>query len=60
VTAYDLKREFDLDEPFKWQAGYGVMSFGTKRLPYVVAYINHQKQHHSRQTTEDALERDDD
>jgi hypothetical protein len=32
----------------QWQTGYGVVSFGTGDLPWVVAYIQNQKQHHAR------------
>ena len=31
----------------EWQSGYGVVSFGTKDLPWVIAYINNQRQHHA-------------
>ena len=31
----------------EWQSGYGVVSFGTKDLPWVVAYIKNQRQHHT-------------
>ena len=36
---------------FEWQDGYGVFSFDGKRLPYVVAYVNRQKEHHADKTT---------
>ncbi len=41
----------------EWQAGYGVVSFGTKDLPWVVDYIRNQKRHHARGTAHDRLER---
>lgn len=41
----------------QWQSGYGVVSFGTKDLPWVVNYINDQKAHHSKGSTKDRLER---
>ncbi len=31
----------------EWQAGYGVVSFGTKDLPWVVEYIRRQKEYHA-------------
>ena len=31
-----------------WQTGYGVVSFGTKDLEWVVNYIRNQKEHHNR------------
>lgn len=58
-TAYDLKRDFDLQEPFKWQKSYGVVTYGEKQLPYVLAYIDNQKLHHKQQTTQLKLEQDD-
>src|SRR5215471_7104494 len=29
-----------------WQTGYGVVSFGTKDLQWVLSYIRNQKEHH--------------
>ncbi len=40
-----------------WQTGYGVVSFGTKNLPWVKGYIRDQRQHHVRGTLEERLER---
>jgi len=42
---------------FDWQRGYGVLSFGDKNLPTVIAYANNQKEHHGRQTTHEAMEK---
>lgn len=39
-----------------WQSGYGVVSFGKKDLPWVVRYIQNQKEHHAKGTTTDRLE----
>lgn len=47
----------DLDEHFRWQNSYSVHTFGTKALPFVVAYIENQKEHHAVGTTEEYLER---
>jgi putative transposase len=41
----------------EWQGGYGVVSFGTKDLPWVIDYILNQKEHHKNGTTRDRLER---
>lgn len=41
----------------QWQRGYGVVSFGKKNLPFVLAYIAAQKEHHAEGKTEDWLER---
>jgi putative transposase len=41
----------------EWQAGYGVVSFGTKDLEWVQAYVRNQKEHHAQGTIQDRLER---
>jgi putative transposase len=43
-----------------WQRGYGVVSFGTKDLPWVIEYVKKQKEHHARGTTNERLERTND
>ena len=40
-----------------WQAGYGVVTFGTKDLPWVVAYVRNQRAHHAQGTAIERLER---
>ncbi|MEX0611075.1 MAG: transposase [Pirellulales bacterium] len=41
----------------EWQAGYGVVSFGTRDMPWVVEYIRNQREHHARGTVHERLER---
>ena len=41
----------------QWQAGYGIVSFGTKDLEWVIQYIRNQRQHHAKGTVHDRLER---
>jgi putative transposase len=41
----------------EWESGYGVVSFGTKDLPWVVEYIRKQKVHHRTGHVIDWLER---
>jgi putative transposase len=43
----------------QWQKGYGVVSFGTRDLGWVVEYIRNQKEHHRQGTVHDRLERID-
>ncbi|MBI3412161.1 MAG: IS200/IS605 family transposase [Planctomycetes bacterium] len=43
----------------EWQAGYGVVSFGTKDLDWVVDYIRRQKEHHGAGRIFERLERID-
>ncbi len=38
------------------QTGYGVVSFGTKDLPWVLNYVRNQRQHHAAGTAVDRLE----
>jgi putative transposase len=44
----------------EWQAGYGVVSFGTRDLEWVKAYVRDQKRHHAEGTTHERLERTSD
>ncbi len=41
----------------QWQRGYGILSFGTKDLQWVVNYILNQKEHHKKGTIFDRLEK---
>ncbi len=41
----------------QWQRGYGIVSFGTKDLKWVVNYVLNQKEHHKKGTINDRLEK---
>ena len=41
----------------QWQVGYGAVSFGGRDLPWVVEYVRNQREHHSRGTAQERLER---
>jgi len=41
----------------QWQAGYGVVSFGTRDLDWVKQYIRNQREHHASGKVVDRLER---
>ncbi|MEN6407426.1 MAG: IS200/IS605 family transposase [Thermoguttaceae bacterium] len=41
----------------QWQAGYGVVSFGTGDLDWVKAYVRNQRKHHTEGKTFERLER---
>jgi putative transposase len=45
------------DKVLEWQSGYGVVSFGTRDLPWVVEYIRNQREHHRGCRVFDRLER---
>lgn len=49
----------DAESRFRWQEGYGALTFGAKNLAFVVAYINAQKEHHAANTIESYLEQTD-
>lgn len=55
----DLKgaSSHEFSKKLQWQKGYGVVSFGTRDLPWVVEYIRNQKEHHLQGTIHDRLER---
>ena len=44
------------EKSFYWQSGYGVLSLSEKGIPFVVQYINNQKQKHANQNLIDVLE----
>ncbi len=45
------------EEPLHWAEEFGAMTFDGKRLPYVVAYVERQKEHHAAGTLIPVLER---
>ena len=46
------------DPSFAWQSEYGVVTFGEKQLPDVVAYVENQPARHKDRTTWSKLEQD--
>ena len=57
-TSHDVNQQMDRQQKvLQWQAGYGVVSFGTKDLDWVKAYIQNQRQHHQQRTAQERLER---
>ena len=57
ASAYYINHEVAQRKWLDWQAGYGVVSFGTRDLPWVIRYVRNQKEHHGRGTTHERLER---
>lgn len=45
------------EEPLHWAEDYGALTFDGKRLPYVIAYVERQKEHHLAGTLIPVLER---
>ena len=57
ASAHFINHEICNRKTLEWQTGYGVVSFGTKDLPWVVQYVRDQKEHHARNSIHDRLER---
>lgn len=61
ASSYEINGLFPNTEArFRWQRGYGVLTFGAVKLQMVVDYIAHQKEHHASQQIEVYMERSDD
>jgi putative transposase len=57
-SSHDVDRELGRrDKVLQWQGGYGIVSFGTRDLPWVIEYIRNQREHHAKSTCHDRLER---
>jgi putative transposase len=39
-----------MKQPFKWQEGYGVFSYGQSQIDTVTKYVLNQEQHHKKKT----------
>ncbi|MBK8267513.1 MAG: IS200/IS605 family transposase [Planctomycetes bacterium] len=59
ASSHYINNEICNQKTLEWQAGYGVVSFGTKDTEWVVSYIRNQKAHHANGTIHDRLERID-
>ncbi len=57
-SAHDVNQEVGkLQKVLQWQAGYGVVSFGTGDLDWVKQYARHQREHHKNSRVHARLER---
>lgn len=56
-SSHDVNQQFGRQKVLEWQAGYGAVSFGTRDLSWVIEYIRQQRDHHSRGTIHERLER---
>lgn len=55
-SSYYINHEVQ-PKALEWQRGYGIVTFGTKDLKWVVEYIENQKEHHKRGTIHERLEK---
>jgi putative transposase len=47
-SSHEVNRRLGLGRKLlQWQSGYGVVSFGTKDMPWVCEYVRNQKEHHA-------------
>ncbi len=60
VSSVRINQTAKLDSPFRWQSGYAAFTFRESGLSTIIHYIDNQKQHHSKGTTKEELERLDD
>lgn len=58
-SSYHINHEVQ-PKGLEWQRGYGIVTFGTKDLQWVIDYINNQKEHHKGGTTIERLEKHSD
>lgn len=57
-TTHDVNEACGLrSKVLQWQAGYGVVSFGTRDLQWVIEYVRNQRKHHAHGTVHERLER---
>ena len=59
ASAYAINHMDGSDGQFKWQAGYGALTFGVRSLETVMEYAARQKEHHKAGTTIGIYERMD-
>ena len=57
ASAHYINRRVANRKVLEWQTGYGVVSFGTRDLAWVVDYVRTQKEHHACGTAHERLER---
>jgi putative transposase len=59
-SSYDVNQAMGRGQKvLEWQTGYGVVSFGSRDLPWVLEYVQNQREHHARGTVHERLERID-
>jgi putative transposase len=57
-SSHDVNQAIGLRQKvLEWQTGYGVVSFGTRDLDWVIEYVRNQREHHARGAVHDRLER---
>ena len=57
VCSVKINQSGNLETRFGWQDRYGAFTFDKKRLPHIVEYVEHQKEHHRDNAVIPILER---
>jgi putative transposase len=61
LSAYAVNAAFpELESSFRWQEGYGLLTFGEKALPLVKDYIDRQQEKHAQGKLFPGMEQTDD
>ena len=55
-SSHFINHELNLESQFKWQEGYGALTFGKRNLSSVVSYVRDQKQRHAENRLDTMLE----
>jgi len=58
-SSHFINHEIANKAVLQWQAGYGVVAFGSKDLPWVADYVRDQRRHHAEGRLFERLERTD-
>ena len=56
-SSHYINQEIANRKALEWQSKYGVVSFGTRDLPWVLKYVKDQREHHAKGRTHERLER---
>jgi hypothetical protein len=57
-SSHEVNRRLGMGRKIlEWQSGYGVVSFGTRDMPWVCDYVKRQKEHHAAGRAFERLER---
>ena len=56
ANSHEINKRFGRDT-LAWQRGYGVVSFAKKNLPWVLKYVQFQKEHHQAGSINETLKR---
>ncbi|HUU95672.1 MAG TPA: IS200/IS605 family transposase [Phycisphaerae bacterium] len=57
ASSHHINHEICNRNVLAWQTGYGVVSFGTRDVPWVIDYVRRQREHHTEGRAFDRLER---